>query len=172
MQGAIFVADAENLPFKDNTFDFISSSGVLHHTPNTPKTLRELYRVLKNEHNAAISLYYKNILLRKMFFPITQKVLSFLKISPPGRLSLKEVKNRDEFIRIYDGDKNPVGKGYSFKEIQQLVPFFKILKKEIHFFPLRFIPFKQYIPTILHRALDRFLGTMIYLKLRKIESSG
>ena len=167
LPGTILIADAEHLPFKDNSFDFISSSGVLHHTPDTSKTFQELYRVLKNQKEAVISLYYKNILLKKKFFPITQKLMSLLNISPPGRLSMKKIKNSDEFIRTYDGDRNPLGKGYSFKEVQKLVSNFKILKKEIHFFPLRFMPFKRYTPFFLHKILDRFLGTMIYIKLKK-----
>jgi ubiquinone/menaquinone biosynthesis C-methylase UbiE len=40
-------ADAENLPFEDNSFDVVYSWGVLHHTPNTGRAYSEVCRVLK-----------------------------------------------------------------------------------------------------------------------------
>src|SRR5262245_1079416 len=41
------VADAEHLPFDSSTFDIVYSYGVIHHTPNTIKEVREIHRVLK-----------------------------------------------------------------------------------------------------------------------------
>ncbi|MGH7479886.1 MAG: class I SAM-dependent methyltransferase [Candidatus Methylomirabilales bacterium] len=40
-------ADAENLPFKNNTFDLVYSWGALHHTPDTATAFKEALRVLK-----------------------------------------------------------------------------------------------------------------------------
>lgn len=40
-------ADAENLPFADNSFDLVYSWGVLHHTPDTHRAFREVFRVMK-----------------------------------------------------------------------------------------------------------------------------
>lgn len=40
-------ADAENLPFPDNSFDWVVSSHVLEHLPNFEKGLAEVYRVTK-----------------------------------------------------------------------------------------------------------------------------
>lgn len=51
------VADAENLPFADNTFDLVFSFGVFHHTFNTKKAIEETYRVLKPEGKAIIMIY-------------------------------------------------------------------------------------------------------------------
>jgi ubiquinone/menaquinone biosynthesis C-methylase UbiE/uncharacterized protein YbaR (Trm112 family) len=55
--GITFQAEAETLPFQDNHFDFVYSSGVLHHTPNTEQALKEVYRVLKPGGIAMIGLY-------------------------------------------------------------------------------------------------------------------
>lgn len=54
------VADAENLPFRDEHFDIVYSFGVFRHTPNTKKAVEETYRVLKKGGKAIIMLYRKN----------------------------------------------------------------------------------------------------------------
>ena len=62
-------ANAEELPFPDNTFDIVSSMGVLHQTTSTQKAISEVYRVLKPGGEAIILLYYKyswKILLSKL----------------------------------------------------------------------------------------------------------
>ena len=56
-QGTTYQAEAEHLPFRDNSFDFVYSSGVLHHTPNTEKAIKEIFRVLKTGGQAVIGLY-------------------------------------------------------------------------------------------------------------------
>ena len=40
-------ADAENLPFADDSFDLVYSWGVLHHSPDTGRAFQEAFRVLK-----------------------------------------------------------------------------------------------------------------------------
>jgi SAM-dependent methyltransferase len=51
------VADAENLPFRDDSFDLGYSFGVLHHTPDTQKAIRELVRVVKRGGEIKMMLY-------------------------------------------------------------------------------------------------------------------
>lgn len=41
------IADAESLPFCDNVFDLVFTYGVLHHTPDTQRAVKEIKRVLK-----------------------------------------------------------------------------------------------------------------------------
>ena len=43
-----FLADAERLPLKNNTFDTVIFNGALHHLPSPRRGLSEAYRVLKN----------------------------------------------------------------------------------------------------------------------------
>jgi ubiquinone/menaquinone biosynthesis C-methylase UbiE len=52
------VADAEQLPFENNAFDVVYSWGVIHHSPNTPKAITEIYRVLKQGGEAKIMIYH------------------------------------------------------------------------------------------------------------------
>jgi ubiquinone/menaquinone biosynthesis C-methylase UbiE len=41
------VADAERIPYEDNTFDLVVGHAVLHHIPDVELTLREVLRVLR-----------------------------------------------------------------------------------------------------------------------------
>ncbi|RTL08364.1 MAG: methyltransferase domain-containing protein, partial [Acidimicrobiia bacterium] len=41
------VADAEKIPYEDNTFDLVVGHAVLHHIPDVELSLREVLRVLK-----------------------------------------------------------------------------------------------------------------------------
>ncbi|HKO18491.1 MAG TPA: class I SAM-dependent methyltransferase [Acidobacteriaceae bacterium] len=53
------VADAEQLPFSDNSFDLVYSWGVLHHSPNTARAIGEVLRVLRPGGTARIMIYHK-----------------------------------------------------------------------------------------------------------------
>ncbi len=50
-------SDAESLPFPDESFDAVVSFGVLHHTPDTARAVREVRRVLKPGGAAIVMLY-------------------------------------------------------------------------------------------------------------------
>ena len=59
LSSLLHVGDAENLPFGDNMFDIVYSWGVLHHSPDTPATVREVWRVLKPGGKAAVMIYHR-----------------------------------------------------------------------------------------------------------------
>jgi ubiquinone/menaquinone biosynthesis C-methylase UbiE len=52
------VADAEQLPFPDNSFDVVYSYGVMHHSPDTEQCIKEAQRVLKPGGQARIMVYH------------------------------------------------------------------------------------------------------------------
>lgn len=60
LAGSFQCGNAESLPFADNSFDWVYSHGVLHHTPNTQRTIDEVYRVLKAGGRAIVMLYHKH----------------------------------------------------------------------------------------------------------------
>lgn len=53
--------DAERMEFADNSFDFIWSWGVIHHSANTKKILQEMHRVLKPGGQAITMVYHRNL---------------------------------------------------------------------------------------------------------------
>ena len=57
LQGRFIHHDAESLPFADRSFDLVYSNGVLHHTPNTVRVVREIYRVLRPGGRAIVMVY-------------------------------------------------------------------------------------------------------------------
>src|SRR6266568_5625974 len=60
LDGRFIQGDAENLPFANNSFDLVYSHGVLHHTPDTARAIREVHRVLSPGGRAVIMLYYRD----------------------------------------------------------------------------------------------------------------
>ncbi len=62
------VADAENLPFENDTFDAVFSWGVLHHTPDTPKAINEVHRVMKPGGFGKVMIYHTNSLIGYMLW--------------------------------------------------------------------------------------------------------
>lgn len=72
----IKVSDAENLDYPDNMFDLAYSFGVIHHSPNTPKALDEIIRVIKPGGAAKIMIYNRHSLLA-YFFWIKHALLKF-----------------------------------------------------------------------------------------------
>jgi len=56
------VADAESLPYENNSFDLVYSWGVIHHSPDTQKCLSEIVRVVKPNGTIKIMLYNRHSL--------------------------------------------------------------------------------------------------------------
>jgi len=52
------VADAEQLPFPDNSFDVVYSYGVMHHSPSTHECVRQAWRVLRPGGQVRIMVYH------------------------------------------------------------------------------------------------------------------
>jgi len=100
------------LPFPDATFDYIHSSGVLHHVTDLNAVMKELGRVLKPDGVMRIMVYnYESLFLHLHVaynLQITQKIDS-------GRPLL------DAFRRSTDGWQCPISHCYKHREFEGLV---------------------------------------------------
>ncbi len=68
LDSALRVADAEGLPFEDDSFDLVYSWGVLHHSPDTHRAIQEVYRVLRPGGVARIMVYHRHSLVGLMLY--------------------------------------------------------------------------------------------------------
>lgn len=135
LDAEVKTGNAEYLDFPDNTFDIVYSFGVLHHSPDTPKTIEEARRVLKPGGKALIMLYNRNSLNY-----VIHRILSY----------------------PFDGSKQdpcPVEHTYTRDQIREL--FRNYAKCEItvdYLFGTGYGIVNRMIPGPLHRLLGRNMG--------------
>jgi len=163
LAGEFRTADAENLDFVDNSFDLVYSHGVLHHTPDTVKAVKEVHRVLRPGGRAIVMLYHRNSynyrvnirVLRRMGAHLLKsetglKVVNKLTGEPIESLRdhaqhLKEDAKSylapDEFLSQHtDGAGNPLARVYSRKQAQELFKDFAQTEFAVHFLNKRWLP--------------------------------
>jgi len=169
LEGYVVQSDAESLPFQDNSFDYVLSFGVLHHIPSTEAGLKEVHRVLKPGGIAMIALYYKHLLLRnELLFKIFKFVLRIILRAPRERNGLQFAQTPDEFVRMYDGPDNPIGRAFSREEMKYLFRDFSIINMEQHGAPTRFLLGSQYMPLFMHKLIDQYFGLCLCIEAQKI----
>ncbi len=150
------VADAENPPFEDSTFDVVYSFGVLHHTPNTQKAIDEAYRVLKPGGRIILMLYHRHSLHVYLGVPLFWF---------SSKLQNKKFSALEDWIRIYDGKENPLGKAYSRSEARHMMKRFSNLTVTICDPKRRRFP--NIVNTINQLLFARWLGFWMVLKGEK-----
>lgn len=99
--GTFQTEDAEKLSFPDESFDFVYSHGVLHHTPHPDVAFQQVYRVLRPGGKAVLMLYHKhslNYYLRIMGYMRGRVLLKIA--SRLGRFSQDRAKLRGELQGI------------------------------------------------------------------------
>lgn len=160
--------NAENLPFKENSYSFINCQGVIHHTPNPSNCLTEMFRILKPGGRASVSVYYFNFFLRHWkYFKFLGILFSRfgLKITGRGRESLFRIEDPDELIRSYDGEKNPIGYGYVRRDFIHMVEKPGFIVKRVYYIgaPSRIIPvqFPRFIRTLYQFMIPYMVGVII-----------
>jgi len=60
------LGNAASMPFQDNTFDFVVSSGSLHHWKEPVKVFNEVYRILRTNRKARIGDLRENLLRKRL----------------------------------------------------------------------------------------------------------
>jgi SAM-dependent methyltransferase len=152
------VADAESLPFADNTFDVVYSYGVMHHSPDTKRCLREACRVLKPGGKARIMIYHHPSLTGAMLW------LRY------GLLRGKSLRRS-----VFDHLESPGTKTYTKEEALSLLQGFEDIEMRLEFSPGDLLlhrpstkfrsPFYNLIWKVYPRWLVRRLGARLGLFL-------
>src|SRR5579864_5006170 len=124
------VADAEQLPFPENSFDIVYSYGVMHHSPNTQQCVREALRVLKPGGRAKIMIYHH---------PSITGAMLWLRYGLLGGKSLRQ--------SVYDHLESPGTKTYTRGEARALFKSFTNVSTRLVFSPG---------DLLLHQASSRF----------------
>ena len=169
LKANLSIQNTEKMSYEDGFFSHVNCQGVIHHTPDAEAAIREIARVLKKNKTAHISVYYKNAFL-KVYSKVSfmGKILYKFGVGLKGgnRKSIFFKRDASEIVRLYDGEKNPMGKSYSKEEIVKMVePYFGVKKVFLNYFPMRVFPFK--LAKFLHRFLSKHFGFMIHLNLVK-----
>lgn len=132
----VLQADAEQLPFEENSFDIVYSNGVLHHAQNTDSCVAEAWRVLKPSGRIVLMLYarhsimfWTNLLIRALFNG------SFFK-EPEATWLGKLTEGKPK----YGSSHNPYTRVYSAKEIKSLLSGFSEIKIRKNSFRLDYLP--------------------------------
>lgn len=189
LQGDFVVADAEALPFSARTFDLVYSNGVIHHTPDTPAAVREIYRVTKAAGEARVMVYHRHSYFAKvwvglMVMPILRVLLWLF---PKGRLpaivtsripagldNLYQVVARigcsyEKVLTLCtdpslpgEGNANPLSRVYSRREADKLFGSFR--SRSIF---VRQLYHAGFLPAFLHRWLERRVGWFLFVRAVK-----
>lgn len=124
MKSDLITGDAENLPYMDNSFDFVYSFGVIHHSPDTQRIISEIYRVLKPGGKCWITVYHKN----SVYFWWSVFLVNYLLKGGWKRRTLQQQLSRIE----YPGDnENMVIKLYTRKEFASMFSSFRSVNSYI-----------------------------------------
>jgi ubiquinone/menaquinone biosynthesis C-methylase UbiE len=179
LPGKFQTADAENLPFPDESFDLVYSHGVLHHTPETGKAIREIHRVLRPRARAVVMLYHRgsynyrvniSVLRRagakllkwekgiKLVHQITGEPLESLRAHAALLRTEKDSYLRPaEFLsQNTDGAGNPLARVYSRREARELFKDFSEVTLKTYFLNKRWLPL---LGSLLPRSLESRLAS-------------
>jgi ubiquinone/menaquinone biosynthesis C-methylase UbiE len=154
LTGTFHEADAEHLPFADDFFDCACSMGVLHHVPNPPGAIAEIYRVLKPGGRLIVMFYHKNSALFGINFRLRQLLTG---------------KSRPQLVNEYDGAGNPKGEVYTKAELAHLLRQFTDLEMRVRFLEGFMVAPKvgRLLPRVLLKPLEPFWGFNLYAKAFK-----
>jgi SAM-dependent methyltransferase len=153
LPGTVRVANAEALPFGDDSFDVATSLGVLHHTPDTARALTELHRVLRPGGICHLMFYHRNSFAYRVLFPLKRL------FQPAWR-----GKSAQDQINAVDGMDNPLGKVFTRADLMDLMPGFTDF--EFGTWGL-FFRHAGRIPKPLRDFLAHRWGWFLYVKARK-----
>ncbi len=153
--------DAEHLPFADETFDVVYSFGVLHHTPDIDAAIAEIHRVLKPGGRIIIMLYHRSSLRVWLGTPLH----ALRQLRRRGEWHGGWGETMKEWIRVYDGADNPLGRAYTRDEADRMFRNFRDRRYSVCH------PVRLSLPPMLQDLSQRWLapwaGFFLVIKARK-----
>lgn len=181
LNGHACEADAEELPFRDESFDIVFSQGVLHHTPKTDQTIAHVHRVLKPGGVAYIGLYARH----SFHYYVTEMLYMGILRGALFRYGRDWLSAVTEMAQVRPGGgRNPITKVYSARELRKLfspfssvelrksdfsytqIPLFE--RAEAFFHPERYGPrAPRRRSDAIERALSPLIGWSFYIKAVK-----
>ncbi len=154
---SVQVANAEQIPYPDNSFDIVYSHGVIHHSPRINLITDEIYRVLKPGGKAIVMLYHKSSfnyyvsigLIRRVgllaiwALPFLGKIVSKLTGESMERVNkhidnfkydgLKYLHMKNFIHRSTDGPENVYSSVWTNKSARKLFNRFRTISARVHF---------------------------------------
>jgi SAM-dependent methyltransferase len=100
------------LPFEDESFDHIHTSGVLHHAPNLDVLLGELRRILKPGGTMNVMVYNYDSLWMHLFVAYHKRIVE---------QRYADLTLREAFTKTTDGEDCPIADCYTPSEFVTLV---------------------------------------------------
>jgi ubiquinone/menaquinone biosynthesis C-methylase UbiE len=154
MPGDFMLADAERLPFPDNTFDVYYSNGVLHHTPETAVTIREAHRILKPGGTVKVMLYHRDSWAYWVELMLRHGIIKgeFLR-------GLSSADILSKYVEFNDEGGRPLVKVYSRLDAYKLFSMFSKVNVEVEQLTRPEVYFAgKFIPEWLFKELRRSIG--------------
>jgi SAM-dependent methyltransferase len=150
LPGHFVVGNAESLPFESGQFDCVCSMGVLHHTPDTARAVRELSRVLRPGGRLIVMFYHRDSFQYRVKFPFLKWVRG---------IPIQESVNR------VDGIGNPKGDVYSRSELSRLLEGLANVELFAGVLPWHKVrPLARVVPAQVRTLLERRWGWFLYAK--------
>ena len=152
--GNFRVADAQDIPYPDSTFDCVCSMGVLHHVPDTQKALDEIFRVLKPGGRLIVMFYHRHSAKYQLKYRVWSWVTG---------------KSMQQLVNEFDGVGNPKGVVSSRSELRKRLHRFSEIQMHIGFLETRDIILRgaRFLPERLFQPLAPLIGWNLYAKARK-----
>ena len=163
------LGNAEQLPYKDSSFDHVNSLAVIQYTQYTDRCIEEFYRVLKPGGTLCFSVNFKVWFLRSrpLFKVVVAMMRPWIALRGRGRESMLNASSPEELVRLYDGADNPIARAFTRSELYAMLRGrFQVLEESRCGLPRRAFPVP--IPGALHRVLSNSFGLAIVLRCRKI----
>lgn len=161
LQADIKKMDAQQMTFRDHSFDFVNAWGCLMHMPNTEGAITEIYRVLAPGGTTMAYMYNKsswpywfNIFLVRGILMLGLLRFGFDTVKLTSRYSDGYSLGGNMLTKFYRPiEAKHMFEAAGFREVS-VKPF--LLVHAVDQWPMRQLPLFRYLPTFLKRPLARY----------------